>query len=727
VLLAPRTFDLLVALAGSNDRLLSKQELLRTVWGDTFVEEASLSFQISTLRKALGEDGTAWIETVPKHGYRFKAPVEVPAPEILDAEPLEAESGVTVAAPPKWRMWGLAGVGVSLLVALAAAMLAFIERKRVAEAVLDVTPITSYPGRETQPSLSPDGTQVAFAWDGNQNGDQYGNFHIYIKLIAQGAPVPLTVGSRSEFAPAWSPDGRWIAFCRDTGEGGEIVVMPSQGGAERVIARPSPTWVPAAYSHLQALSWFPASDALAVVGYPVRGVQDPRSSRDPSGRGGPAVSRHAPNAIYLVPLNGDAARPITSSVDRTWGDALPAVSNDGSYLAFTRTLNQYWVSAQVDAVPLSRANRPVGEPKLLASRLAPREWQIDGLAWSPAGREVLFANRGLWSVPLAGGPPVLAPITSYRPGRFSLSRDGSRLVFATGSSDLDIWRMPGPSSSGTSEQRAAERAPFISTTQLDTNPQYSPDGNRVAFTSASSGRLQIWVCDSNGSNPVQLTNFSVSTGTPRWSPDGRYIAFDSIDAGNGDSHKGDIYVTPVEGGPVRRFTPEDSHEDVPSWSRDGHSIYYESDRTGEFQLWKAGYPSGKSFQITTDGGVSAFESPDGRFVYYAKRGRSGLWRTPVQGGQEELATEAGHPYFWGMSNSGACLLDPFGREVILACLDLATKRLSTVSAFVNDGRIRPTGPSFSVSPDGRWILYSHIEREEADLMLVDNFGAVHKK
>lgn len=437
--------------------------------------------------------------------------------------------------------------------------------------------------------------------------------------------------------------------------------------------------------------------------------------------GRPAVSRHTPNAIYLVPLNGDEARPITTPGERTWGDALPAVSNDGSYLAFTRTLNQYWVSAQVYAVPLS-AKRPVGEPKLLASRLAPREWQVEGLGWSPGGREVLFANRGLWSVPLAGGAPVLAPITGYRPGRFSLSRDGSRLVFATGSSDLDIWRMPGPASSGTPEERAAERAPFISTTQIDTNPQYSPDGNRVAFTSLRSGRLQIWVCDSNGSNPVQVTNFSASTGTPRWSPDGRYIAFDSIDAG-----KGDIYVTPVEGGPVRRLTPEDSHEDVPSWSRDGRWIYYESDRTGEFQLWKAEYPSGKSFQITTDGGVSAFESPDGQFVYYAKRGLSGLWRRQVQGGQEELATELGHPNFWGMSNSGACLLDPFGREVILACLDLATKRLSTVSAFLNDGRIRPTGASFSVSPDGRWILYSHVEREEADLMLVDNFGALPKK
>jgi DNA-binding winged helix-turn-helix (wHTH) protein len=75
--LAPRTFDLLLAFVTRNGRLLTKDELLRLVWaGDLHVEEASLAFQVSTLRKALGEHGSAWIETVPKHGYRFTATVE---------------------------------------------------------------------------------------------------------------------------------------------------------------------------------------------------------------------------------------------------------------------------------------------------------------------------------------------------------------------------------------------------------------------------------------------------------------------------------------------------------------------------------------------------------------------------------------------------------------------------------------------------------------------------
>ena len=73
--LPPKTFDLLVLLVQSPRRAFSKQELMSSLWPDTFVEEANLSFQISVLRKALGEDGARWVETVPKHGYRFSADV----------------------------------------------------------------------------------------------------------------------------------------------------------------------------------------------------------------------------------------------------------------------------------------------------------------------------------------------------------------------------------------------------------------------------------------------------------------------------------------------------------------------------------------------------------------------------------------------------------------------------------------------------------------------------
>ena len=75
VALTPKAFDLLAALVEQPGRLITKDELLRKVWPDTFVEESNLAYNVFALRKALGdtaEEGR-FIETVPKRGYRFKA------------------------------------------------------------------------------------------------------------------------------------------------------------------------------------------------------------------------------------------------------------------------------------------------------------------------------------------------------------------------------------------------------------------------------------------------------------------------------------------------------------------------------------------------------------------------------------------------------------------------------------------------------------------------------
>src|SRR5262245_52853860 len=83
--LTPKSFDLLIALVERHGRLLEKEELLKKVWPDTFVEEANLASNISQLRKALGdgENGHRYIETAPKRGYRFVAEVK----EVMDARP----------------------------------------------------------------------------------------------------------------------------------------------------------------------------------------------------------------------------------------------------------------------------------------------------------------------------------------------------------------------------------------------------------------------------------------------------------------------------------------------------------------------------------------------------------------------------------------------------------------------------------------------------------------
>jgi Tol biopolymer transport system component/DNA-binding winged helix-turn-helix (wHTH) protein len=704
VTVPPKAFDLLVFMAESGGRLLSKRELMDTLWNGTFVEESNLTFQISTLRKALGEEGNTWIEAVPKYGYRFRAPVaRSGVPENL--QPEVGRASLVEATTPRSRSlrWFIAAVAAAVVVATAMWLLWF--RKESGAAALHVVPVTSYPGREATPSFSPDGSQIAFAWDG-QDRD---NLDIYVKLLSENRALRLTSDPRPEYSPTWSRDGRRIAFCRDGEDDSEIVLIPALGGPERVIAKlptkvdPERAGGPLAWFHIhhgdpydQLLSWFPDGEFLAFLGRKVPG---------------------GPNSIFLLSMSDGEMRPLTSPPDRSWGDDLPSISPDAHYLAFARSFSKYPDPAHLYVVPLSHSKMPTGEPK----RLTRPQDDIDfGLAWTSDSRRLVFASkRGLWTVRLDRGSPEPLSLPGYNPGFPSISAKGDRLAFVDYSADdLDIWRVDGPASTS-SRLAGAPSAPkrLISSTRMDTNPQYSPDGSRIAFTSSRTGPVEIWVCDSDGSNPVQLTDLGGQTGTPRWSPDGRYIAFDSTKAGSGD-----IYVVPAQGGPTRRITLESSHEDMPSWSRDGKWIYFESDRSGVFEVWKVRFAGGPAIRVTKDGGAEAFESRDGKFVCYTKWEQRGIWRKPRQGGPETLIINRGSPHHWGLFDQGLCLvnLDAAAGPTI-DCLDFNTNRLTTVSTLPRGTRINEGGPSFSVSADGQWILYVTVEREESDIMMVDNF------
>ncbi len=123
--LAPKAFEALLLLVESSGHLIEKEVLMQKLWPDSFVEEANVSKYIFTLRQALsdGEDGQKYIETVPKRGYRFVAPVQKLAAESVEQAPAEmpsreGEEAKTVTSTTRWRIALVAAVLAATAVVL---------------------------------------------------------------------------------------------------------------------------------------------------------------------------------------------------------------------------------------------------------------------------------------------------------------------------------------------------------------------------------------------------------------------------------------------------------------------------------------------------------------------------------------------------------------------------------------------------------------------------------
>jgi serine/threonine protein kinase len=537
--------------------------------------------------------------------------------------------------------------------------------------------ITSDQGYQSHPALSPDGKQVAYSWDGGEEG----RLSIYVRLVDAGSPLRLTQESGvDDLNPTWSPDGHYIAFCRQRLGAFDILRIAALGGASRKIA---------AGTDCAGLSWSPDGAFLAI---------------------GQRVGNE-PRSISLVSMDDGHSVRLTSPPRGSLGDFGPKFSPDGKKIVFVRAQSD--ANRELWVVPVGGGGTPAGEARRMG-------YPADGLAigadWTADGRRIVFSSgwffRGAVSIIPAEGGPLRAFPGADNAGYISIARSGSRMVYEHLNFDSNIWRIPGPQST---ERDGPKR--LIASTQLDLEPQYSPDGSKIAFTSARSGTLELWVSDRDGREAAQITSVGgAQIGSPRWSPDGRWLAFDNPQAGNYD-----ICLVSVEGGPYRRFTSEPSNETRPSWSRDGHWIYFGSNRSGDWQIWKAPVGGGAAVQVTRGGGEEAFESIDGKYVYWAKRGKHGIWQMPVGGGEEKQITDSGPEGGFTVAQPGLWFIDTGGPVAKLMVFNQAAERITAFHDFPHGTILDFTSTIMSISPDGRWIVYTQYDQSGSNLMLVDDF------
>lgn len=662
----PKIMSVLLFLVRHRGEVLSRQRILDSVWSDTVVGEEVVSRAISSLRSVFDDDPRhpSIIETIPKSGYRFIAEITW----LDDGNgPLPRTDVHTRSRHRSGRRLSVVGVILGVVVIVLALsgylLLRSTAGKHIRIVASDgVDPLTTYPGQEIEPVWSPDDSILAFVWSGKD-----GHLDIYTRSAGIDTPVQLTRGPRYEYSPSFSPDGTEIAFSRF---GSGIHAVSVSGDAERLL-----TTIDSGAS--TRLDWSPTEPQIAFVD------EYERSNR---------------KAIFLLNTRTSDRRSVTRP-SATENDDYPAFSPDGTRIAFARSHGQ---TGDIHVISAEG-----GSPR----RLTRERTRIAGITWSADGTHIMYSSNkggtyGIWAVPADGGEPypVLRGDNNYR--NPAASHNGDRLAFSSSIIETNIWHV---------ESAGRTMRPYLVSTRRDEYPQFSGDGKSIAFVSTRSGNPEIWISPFGTADAVQITVVDgPQVSTPMWSPGDSVIAFTSHARGSAD-----IYLIHPTGRALRRITHHDADEVVSGWSKDGTAVYFSSNRTGRWQIWRQTVGSDSARRITTDGGRYAQESPDGNWIYVSRSDEPGIWKLPVEGGTAvRITSDLIAPYWgnWTVREQGLYFVNAGVNPPALNLLDPESMTTREVA-------ILPEGPyweqpSITVSPDGEHILYARLDDSRHDILSV---------
>jgi serine/threonine protein kinase/Tol biopolymer transport system component len=614
------------------------------------------------------------------------------------------------------RPWEIGLAAALVLLSVAGAIFWAARRStRVEPLALQPVPFTAYAGREVCPTFSPEGSQIAFAWDGDPESRSKG-FDLYVKAMHSENLLRLTHHPSGFLCPAWSPDGSQIAFHRISGADTGVYVVPALGGSERKLRS---THIPFEVS--APISWSRDGKWIAYKDFrPPEGASD-------DGKLAPVV--------LLLSLETLESKEIPHEKSCR-AETQPAFSHSGEQLAYICLLKSNDNEFSIYSVPLSG-----GRSRAVARFMTGWGWPA-GFAWTADDKKLILSrpqiglDLELDEVILADGTLRKLPIG--RDGFFpaftpAISAKGDKLAYAASPSHhIDIWRKD-----LWHPEAAAVR--IISSTYDQTAPQYSPDGKHIAFASNRRGVWEIWMSDADGTQLVLLSDAKSSeAGAPHWSPDSQKIAFESRQSGHPE-----VFTVDITERMPRRLVTNLSDMSAPSWSHDGKWLYFQSstasipasivvNRIGIFRSPTSG---GNAIAIS-DFGTWPLESHDGKIIYFLK---VDFLTTVHMASVEALGTESalrGMPEGtdgkeWTVVPGGIYFVPANAAKLATRRYDFSTRADDAKSVQYFDFATKHVRQIFeaakafndglSVSPDGRWILYTQEDEGSSDIMLVDHF------
>jgi len=592
--LAPKALQALELLLRNSGRVVSRAELVESLWPDAFVEESNLTVTVSVLRRALGdsENGTTFIETVPKRGYRF-----VPAVKVTK------NGGSRRDAFGSMRIVRLTHAGRVLDVSISpdARLLAYVPID-AGNYSLWTWNLESGEKRELLP---PD---AALCWGMRFTSDGQGLFYtttqpnstisVLHKLEVRGPrsqqsrPIITNIDSPI----ALSPDDSEIAFVRSfPGQHRDaLIVARVDGSGERELASRQH---PDKFS-FSSPSWSPDGNLIAVGASRNNKLEFTIMAVPPAGGPPKELCTWDWKDLRAVAWNNDgshlyfSATALNSNSLQIWRlpypDAEPQrVTNDtNSYEELSLSLTPATlVTMQADALANIWLVPPGGGPRRLTSG---RTEGFDGLAVAANGR-IFFASTenqqpDLWSMTVEGSD--VRRLTSDGCLFPSVSRDGRFVAYVSSEGGKHhIWRMDGD---GNNKKQLTDG-------DGESYPSISPDARSIVYTPQGKDRNTLWRISIDGGTPLQLTHDSMAIKAVI-SPDGRCIA---CTYRKDEADRWKIAVIAADGGaPLKVFTVPYPYHQVIRWSPDGQSLDYLDRCSGVFNIWRQPLDGSAPAQIT---------------------------------------------------------------------------------------------------------------------------------
>jgi DNA-binding winged helix-turn-helix (wHTH) protein/Tol biopolymer transport system component len=603
--LQPKAFDTLVVLIDNRGRVVERAALMKTLWPDSFVEEANLTQYVFTLRKALGEqpNGQPYIETVPRRGYFFAADAREirdaaeagsePHLSVLEGEPCAASPTDEPGTPTRVqsvRAWRRAAVAAAALVVVAGGW-TWLRLGRSPASAPEYVQITNYADSATSPALSPDGRMLVFLRGENTF---HGPGEVYVKLLPDGQPFQLTHDGVDKMNPVFSPDGTRIAYTTVERGSWDTWVVPIPGGTpQRLLPNAS------------GLSW----------------IADHRVMFSEMG---PGTYLRIATALESRAEERDVYRPPPEDLGMAHRSSL---SPDRKSVLIAEMDRHGWMPCRLVPFDSSSAGTPIG----------PARSKCTSAAWSPDGRSMYFsadAGRGfhIWRQSFRGGDPEQITFGATEEEGIAVPPSGRSLITSVGSEQSTVWvRDPSGDRQITSEGYAYA-------------PAVSPDGGKVYYLVRSGASRdfvagELWAGDVSSSRRerllpgVLMTRYDISA-------DGKRVVF----ASRGASEKSTVWLARLDSrSPPRQLTSLDASR--PLFGPGGQVFFLARDGKSEY-VYRTSEDLALSEKVIAEPVIYPIAvSPDGQWLvcwiaYGGDETTQALVAYPTHGGEKKLICAA---------------------------------------------------------------------------------------